>query len=94
MSADRRGGVRLDVYLTKTRLIMPRSSAKRACDNGIVSINGNVAKPAALVEIGDTIEIRFTDQDLALVVEQLPGKSVRKSDAARHYRLTADRRYS
>jgi len=85
--------MRLDAYLARTRLVMPRGAAKRACDNGIVSVNRQQAKPATSVGVGDQIEIRFTDQDLVVSVVALPGKSVRKADAPTHYRVVEDRRY-
>lgn len=93
MTGDEDTGVRLDLFLTRTRLIMPRGMAKRACDNGIVAVNGNRGKPATMVRVGDLVEIRFTDQDLTVCIERLPGKSVRKADARAHYRVIADKRY-
>jgi len=86
--------MRLDVFLARARLVMPRASAKRACDNGIVSVNEKPAKPAASVRGGDLIAIRFTDQDLTVRVVRLPGKSVRKADAATHYAVIEDIRYA
>lgn len=93
MATDGIAEMRLDLYLARTRLVMPRGAAKRACDNGIVSVNRHQAKPATPVSVGGQIEIRFTDQDLAVSVVALPGKAVRKVDAPTHYRVIEDRRY-
>ena len=94
MTQSDTAGMRLDVFLARTRLVMPRDAAKRACDNGIVSVNGKRGKPATAVEAGDRIEVRFTDQDLTVSVLRLPGRSVRKADAPGYYAVVEDRRYT
>ncbi len=89
MNADKT--MRLDVFLSRVRLIMPRTSAKRACDNGIVMVNNRPAKPSTDVAVGDVISVRFTNQDLLVKVTRLPGKSVAKKQADMHYSIVADR---
>ena len=84
--------MRLDVFLARTRLVMPRQKAKRACDNGIVSVNGHTAKPATTVREGDSIAMSFTDQDLTVRVVGMPSRAVRKGDAEAHYEVIEDRR--
>ena len=86
--------LRLDMFLSTVRLIRPRGQAKRACDNGIVYIDGRQAKPSASVRVGSEIEIRFTDQDLKLRILALPGKNVRKQDASTFYEILEDTHYS
>ncbi len=85
--------MRADVYLSTVRLIRPRGQAKRACDNGIVEIDGRVAKPSTAVEEGSKITIRFTDQDLVVQVLALPGRQVSRKDAPNYYTVVEDRRY-
>lgn len=51
--------MRLDKFLKVSRIIKRRTVANEACSGGRVSINGKVAKPAADVNEGDELEIRF-----------------------------------
>lgn len=83
--------MRLDVFLSRVRLIMPRTSAKRACNNGIVMVNDRLAKPSTDVAVDDILCIRFTNQDLTVKVIRLPGKSVAKKQADTHYAVISDR---
>jgi len=83
--------MRLDVFLSRVRLIMPRTSAKRACDNGIVTVNNRPAKPSTDIGIGDVISVRFTNQDLMVQVTRLPGKSVAKKQADTHFTVIENR---
>lgn len=82
--------MRLDVFLSRVRLIMPRTSAKRACDNGIVSVQGRLAKPSTEVCVDDIITIQFTNQDVTVRITRLPGKSVPKKQAENHYTVITD----
>ena len=45
--------MRLDKFLKVSRIIKRRTVAKEACDKGIVTINGKVAKSSSEVNIGD-----------------------------------------
>ena len=51
--------MRLDKFLKISRLIKRRTIANEACDAGRVLVNGNVAKAAVKVKVGDVIEIQF-----------------------------------
>lgn len=77
--------MRLDKYLKVSRIIKRRTVANEACDQGRVTINGNVAKASVDVKVGDVIEIRFgnkTSKYEVLVVKE----TVRKEDAENMYR--------
>jgi ribosomal 50S subunit-recycling heat shock protein len=87
-----REGMRLDVVLARTRLVMPREQAKRACDNGIVTLNGRKAKAAASAKPGDMIGISFTDQTLIVRLLGNPPKSLRKNAADGYYEILEDKR--
>lgn len=50
--------VRLDKWLWAARCFKTRGVAAEACDAGHVKLNGNSAKPAKSVRIGDRIEAR------------------------------------
>ncbi len=60
-----KGGVftRLDKFLKVSRIIKRRTVAKEACDKGIVTINGKVAKSSSEVNIGDLLEIQFGEKE-------------------------------
>lgn len=53
--------VRLDTWLWAARFYKTRSQAKQACDAGHVSVNGETAKPARPVRIGDELRVRVGD---------------------------------
>lgn len=53
--------VRLDKWLWAVRLYKSRSLAAEACANGKVQINGQDAKPARTVHVGDVIAARTGD---------------------------------
>ena len=51
-------GVRIDKYLWAARFFKTRSIAARACELGRISANGQPAKPAREVRIGDLLHIK------------------------------------
>ena len=50
-------GVRIDKWLWAARFFKTRALAVKACDLGRVQSNGQLAKPAREVRIGDHLEI-------------------------------------
>ncbi len=92
MKTGEDAGMRLDSFLARARIVAPRADAKRACDNGIVSVNDRVAKASASVAIGDRISVAFVDQELVVEVTKYPGKSLPKALASSHYALIRDSR--
>ena len=81
--------LRMDAVLFRLRLVPSREQAKRACENGIVELNGKVAKPSSSVRSGDFIRVRFTDEDLRFTLIELPRKSMSKTSARSCYAVTA-----
>ncbi len=49
--------VRLDLWLWAARFFKTRSQAKRACELGRLRVNGQPAKPAREVRIGDRLRV-------------------------------------
>ncbi|HCK10484.1 MAG: heat-shock protein Hsp15 [Gemmatimonadetes bacterium] len=82
--------MRVDLYLKTICLMKRRSEAKRACDNGIVSIGGVQAKAAREVHAGDRIAIAFTDRYLDIEVLELPKGNIPKAQAREYYRVERD----
>lgn len=77
--------MRLDKYLKVSRIIKRRTVANEACDQGRVTINGNVAKASVDVKVNDVIEIRFGNKTSRYEVLEVK-ETVRKEDAENMYR--------
>ena len=78
--------MRLDKYLKVSRLIKRRTVANDACDNGLISVNGKVAKPSCDVKPGDEIEVRFGAKTMRFRVIST-AENVRKADSAEMYEV-------
>ncbi|MBQ4563825.1 MAG: RNA-binding S4 domain-containing protein [Lachnospiraceae bacterium] len=73
--------MRLDKYLKVSRVIKRRTVANEACDAGRVMINGKVAKASQEVKVGDRIDIRFGNREVA--IEVLDVQETTKKDEAK-----------
>ena len=78
--------MRLDKYLKVSRIIKRRTVANDACEQGLVPLNGKVAKPSAELKIGDEIEVRYGSRTTRFRVLSLE-ESVRKNEAAEMYEV-------
>ena len=67
-----------------------RSEAKRACDNGIVTLDGRPAKPGQTVGPGRRLSISFLDRYLELEILKLPRGNVSRADARTYYEVLRD----
>jgi ribosome-associated heat shock protein Hsp15 len=67
---------RIDRWLWTVRLAKTRSLAAQACRAGHVQINGGRAKPAAAVNVGDTVRARLGDRERVVEVVRLPASRV------------------
>lgn len=72
-NADKNTGerLRLDKWLWAARLYKTRSLAADEIDRGRVSVNGQAAKPAREVHIGDRLDIRQGPSTRVLLVRDL-----------------------
>lgn len=68
--------VRVDAWLWAVRVYKTRSAATTACRAGHVRVNGEKAKAAQAVRIGDELRVRIAGFDRTLVVRQLITKRV------------------
>jgi ribosome-associated heat shock protein Hsp15 len=82
--------MRLDVYLKKCCLVKQRSEAKKACDNGIVQVDGLPSKAARLLNVGQHVSIAFTDRLIEVEILSLPLGNVSKNKASNYYRVIRD----
>ena len=77
--------MRLDKFLTVSRLIKRRTVANEACDAGRVLVNGKTAKASLNVKEGDVIEIQFGTRTVKAEVLNVQ-ETVRKEEARELYR--------
>ena len=68
--------VRVDAWLWAVRVYKTRSAATSACRAGHVRVNGDRAKAAQSVRIGDQLRVRIAGFDRTLVVRQTISKRV------------------
>ena len=64
-------GVRMDKWLWAARFFKTRSLAARACDLGRIEANGQPAKPAREVRLGDQLVVRNEGGEFQIEVLQL-----------------------
>jgi ribosome-associated heat shock protein Hsp15 len=88
-------GVRIDKWLWAARFFKTRALAARACELGRIESNGQPAKPARDVRVGDLLQIKNdsgTFQVEVLVLGQLRGPAAvaqtlyRETEASRELR--------
>ncbi len=82
--------MRLDIFLKQCCLIKRRSEAKRACDNGIVTVEGQPAKASRLVQPGQRVAIGFMDRYLEIEILGLPEGNISKASARDYYGVIRD----
>ena len=89
-------GVRIDKWLWAARFFKTRSLARRACEHGRIESNGQPAKPAREVRVGDTLQVRNDSGDFqveVLVLSEMRGPAAvaetlyRETQASRESRL-------
>src|SRR5258708_7802597 len=64
-------GVRIDIWLWAARFFKSRALAKRACELGRIESNGQPAKPAREVRVGDRLGVTTEGGDYQVEVLQL-----------------------
>ena len=78
--------MRLDKFLKVSRLIKRRTVANAVSEMGRVLVNGNSAKPAKQLKVGDIIEIEFSNRVERVEVLAIPTGNVSVQDASSLYR--------
>lgn len=84
--------MRLDKWLWVARFFKTRRLAVEAIDGGRVSVNGDRAKPAKELRVGDALAIRRPPFEHCIVVKGLAGQRGSASVAATLYEETAESR--
>lgn len=67
---------RIDVWLWSVRQVKSRSAATSACKAGHVRVNGETAKPAQHISVGDKIRYRVNGFDRLLTITRVLTKRV------------------
>lgn len=77
--------VRVDAWAWAVRLFPTRSAAGAACRAGHVRVNGDRAKPATPVGVGDEVRLRAGDRERLVVVRRTLSKRVGAAVAVECY---------
>lgn len=85
-SAASEKSIRLDKWLKIARIIKTRSQATLACDQGRIKVNDQIAKPAKLVKIGDTVAVKMKWRTRTFDILDIVQKNVRSDEARLLYR--------
>lgn len=78
--------MRLDKYLKVSRLIKRRTVANSVSEMGKVYVNGNIAKPAKQLKVGDIIKIEYTNKTIEVEVLIVPTGNVSIQEASSLYK--------
>lgn len=79
--------MRLDKFLKVSRLIKRRTVANTVSDMGRVLVNGNPAKPAKQLKVGDIIEIEYANRVEKVKVLIIPTGNVSVQEAEKLYEV-------
>ncbi len=85
--------MRLDQFLKESRIIKRRTLAKQMCDDGFVFVNSKRAKAAYDVKVNDEIEIYFKNKKVKYLVDNIPRKGTKKSEASNYYTMLGEEYY-
>jgi len=79
--------VRLDKFLKVSRLIKRRTVANEISDTGRVYVNGNIAKPAKTLKVGDVIKIEYANKNVVVKVLIIPTGNVSIQQSGELYEI-------
>ncbi len=82
--------MRLDQFLSISRLLKRRTQAKLACDKGLVYVDGIKAKPGKDIREGQRLILNLTSKKIELEVLKLPLKNLRRDEAKELYRILSE----
>ncbi|MCP4582803.1 MAG: RNA-binding S4 domain-containing protein [candidate division Zixibacteria bacterium] len=84
--------MRLDKYIAAARILKSRSLVKTAADEDMVFLNGNKAKPASNVKMGDIIEVDTPRFYKKIRIVEFPSKNMRKTETVNLYQILEERK--
>ncbi len=77
--------MRLDKFLKVSRLIKRRTVANEVSEQGRIYVNGQVAKPAKQLKIGDEIKIVQANREIVVKIVKIPANNVSVQEAPTLY---------
>ena len=82
--------MRLDQFLSLSRLIKRRTQAKLACDKGLIYLDGVKAKPSKEIKAGQKVVLNLARKKIELEVLKLPSRGLRKDEVRELYRILSE----
>ena len=82
--------MRLDKFLKVSRLIKRRTVANEVSETGRVLVNGNPAKPAKQLKVGDIIEIEYHNRTVKVKILIIPQNNVSIQESSTLYEVIED----
>ena len=82
--------MRLDKFLKVSRLSKRRTVANSISELGRVYVNGNIAKPAKQLKVGDEIMIEYANKIVKVKILEIPTGSVPVQMASTLYEVLED----
>ena len=79
--------MRLDKFLKVSRLIKRRTVANEVSETGRVYVNGNSAKPAKQLKVGDIIKIEYHNRNVVVKVLVIPQNNVSIQESSSLYEV-------
>jgi len=84
--------MRLDKWLWAARFYKTRSQATAEVDGGHVEVNGERAKPAKQIKVGDTLRVRMNQSTFVLTVRAFAERRGPAKEAQQLYEESAESR--
>ncbi len=81
--------MRLDKFLKVSRLIKRRTIAKEIASDGVIEINGRIAKPSSEIKVGDILTLKLGTHKLTIKILSIKEVS-RKNDYQDMYEVIND----
>ena len=82
--------MRLDKFLKVSRLIKRRTVANAVSEMGRILVNGNSAKPAKQLKVGDIIEIEYHNRTVKVKILIIPQNNVSIQESSTLYEVIED----
>lgn len=81
--------MRIDKFLKVSRILKRRTVAREACGEDKVFINGKPVKPSHPVNIGDTVELKYSAGSVKFRILGIK-ETVKKDEASSLYEIISE----